>query len=81
MALNKAKNTGSGRRQVPSSEPLAGLDDDPIEVGATEGAQLPARTDSAAKDAAPRRGKRRRPGLNPNQGDLFKEFWPDPDDL
>jgi len=82
VALNKAKNAGNGsRRQVPSSDPLSGLDDDPIEVGAKEGAQLPARTDEVQPEAAPKRNKRKKPGLNPNQGDLFKEFWPDHEDL
>lgn len=81
MALNKAKDVGSGRRHVPSGEPLPGVDDDTIEAGAKEGAQLPARTDETQPETTPKRSKRRKPGLNPNQGDLFKEFWPDQEDL
>lgn len=77
MPVSRIKHGGERRRHVPSSEPMPGVDEGPIEAGAPSGAQLPEKTDIAQPAAEVKRGKRRKPGLNPNQGDLFKDFWVD----
>jgi hypothetical protein len=66
-------NRTSGRHsQVPSHDPMPGVDDKPIDTGATSGAQLPPkRAAESSQDI-----EKDKTGLNPNQGDLLTPFWP-----
>lgn len=65
--------TGERRTQVPSHEPMLGVEDDSIDVGAATGAQLPPRLDRARSEKSSGSSKS---NLNTNQADLLTEFWP-----
>lgn len=67
MKKNGSTRPGERRTQVPSHEPMPGVDDRPIDVGATSGAQLPSKFDQTPAE---------KPGLNPNQDDVLTPFWP-----
>lgn len=72
MKHSGPSKTGAHRRQVPSHDPMPGADDDPIDTGATSGAQLP----SDQETARPEDDAKNKDALNPNQGDLLSPFWP-----
>ena len=46
MQANEPKGPARGKMQVPSHDPMPGIDEQPIDVGATEGAPLPNETKS-----------------------------------
>jgi len=57
---------------------MPGVDDNPIDAGATTGAQLP-----PASETSPSCENSDEPGksnLNPDQGDLLTPFWPQKSD-
>lgn len=77
-----AKNSiDKTRRQVPSHDPMPGVDESPIEPGADRGGQLPPKPWTGDAQHGPRQPEKapgeERSDVNPNQGDLPKPFWPD----
>ena len=76
MCSAKTNRSPDRRRQVPSHDPMSGVDEGLIDVGASTGAQLPSRPDAGQTDRESTGKTSGKPNVNPHQGDLLKQFWP-----
>lgn len=69
MHTNQSKDSARGNVKVPSHDPMPGVDDKPIDAGATNGAQLPEETQTGKPQRLSREAVERGVPADPDPDD------------